>query len=254
MRRLTKERGPDELPGGVTLEKPGTNLDSLTQTESIRTLKSTLMHEWGLRSRFKDVSRYGIKPTTMALFYGPPGNGKTMSAKMLAAHINSPLYRVSCDGLLGSHLGKSERNMKDVMDWLAKAGQCVVLFDECEALFQSRGRGGGECTRAIASTMQVFWQAVDRWETPQMFLLATNIRDEIDPALLSRCEIQIEFAGPTEEDVEMVMAYWCETLHEYGSEVWGPALLERYRKRGPASFRELWQAISYAVRQFIITQ
>lgn len=245
-------RGRDGLPRGVTLEKPGRNLDSLTQTESLKMLKATLIHEWNLRDKFEPVVQFGIRPTTLALFYGPPGNGKTMSAKLLASEIDAPLYRVSCEGLLASHLGESEKNMGQVMDFLATAGQCVVLFDECEALFRSRSQSGGECSKAIANTMQVFWQAVDRWESPQMFLLATNLREELDDALLSRCEIQIEFVGPSREQAQMVLAYWREVLHEYGADQWGPKLETVIKKRQPVSFRQLWQQIQHEVRQHII--
>lgn len=238
----------------MILEKPGRNLDSLAQNDALTALKATLLHEWHVRDRFDDVEEYGIRPTTMALFYGPPGNGKTMAAKLLAREMDAPLYRVTCNGLLGSYLGESESNMGSAMEFLASAGECVVLFDECEALFRSRTMSEGATGTAIARTMQVFWQAVDRWESPQLFLLATNQRDNLDSALLSRCEHQIEFCGPTKEQVEMVLSYWEEVLHENGAETWGPDLRQRFRKKPPESFRHLWQQISHEVRVFIVSK
>lgn len=239
------------MPTGVVLEKPGRNLDSLTQTAALESLKSSLIHEWKLRNAFKPVEEFGIRPTTMALFHGPPGNGKTMASKMLASVINAPLYRVSCEGLLGQYLGNSEKNMRDVMEWLAEVGEAVVLFDECESLFRRRGEKDG-CSQSIIRTMQVFWQAVDRWETPQMFLLATNRIQDIDEALLSRCEIKLEFVGPTREQALLVLDYWAETLHEHGAESWSPVLRKKIGRKTPESFRELWQSISSSVRQWIV--
>jgi SpoVK/Ycf46/Vps4 family AAA+-type ATPase len=240
-----------DMPTGIVLEKPGRNLDSLTQTAALESLKSTLIHEWKIRDAFASVEKFGIRPTTMALFHGPPGNGKTMASKMLASVIDAPLYRVSCEGLIHSYLGKSEENMRDVMAWIADAGEAVVLFDECESLFRRRGEKDG-CSQAIIRTMQVFWQAVDRWETPQMFLLATNRIQDIDEALLSRCETKLEFVGPTREQALLVLDYWAETLHEHGAEDWAPALRKLVQKKTPESFRELWQMISMSVRQWII--
>jgi ATP-dependent 26S proteasome regulatory subunit len=239
------------MPTGIVLEKPGRNLDSLTQTDALKTLTSTLIHEWRIRDAFEPLEQFGIRPTTMALFYGPPGNGKTMASKMLANVISAPLYRVSCEGLLHSYLGKSEENIRDVMAWLAEVGEAVVLFDECESLFRKRSAGDG-CSQAIVRTMQVFWQALDRWETPQMFLLATNRIQDIDEALLSRCEIKLEFVGPTADQAMLVLEYWAETLHEHGAEEWAPALRKQIKKKTPESFRELWQMISFSVRQWII--
>lgn len=243
------------MPTGVVLEKPGRNLDSLTQTTALAELKSTLIHEWKLRHAFQPVEQYGIRPTTLALFHGPPGNGKTMAAKMLASVIRCPLYRVSCEGLLHAYLGKSEENIRDVMTWLATVGEAVVLFDECESLFQSRKRSsGGSCSQAVIRTMQVFWQAIDRWETPQMFLLATNRLEDIDEAVISRCETKLEFVGPTKEQALLVLEYWTEVLHEHGADEWSAELKKRITKRTPESFRELWQMISFCVRQWIIAE
>lgn len=243
---------PPKMPAGVVLEKPGRNLDSLTQTAALESLKSTLIHEWKIRHAFADVEEFGIRPTTMALFHGPPGNGKTMASKMLASVINAPLYRVSCEGLLEAYLGKSEENIRNVMEWLAGAGEAVVLFDECEALFRKRTDTGGSCAQVIVRVMQIFWQALDRWESPQMFLLATNRIQDIDEALLSRCEVKLEFVGPTADQAMLVLEYWAETLHEHGAEEWAPVLRKKIKKRTPESFRELWQMISMSVRQWII--
>lgn len=240
------------MPTGIVLEKPGRNLDSLTQTSALASLKSTLIHEWKIRDAFASVENFGIRPTTIALFYGPPGNGKTMASKMLASVIDAPLYRVSCEGLLHAYLGKSEENIRDVLAWLADAGEAVVLFDECESLFRKRTDGGGSCSQAIVRTMQVFWQALDRWESPQMFLLATNRIQDIDDALLSRCETKLEFVGPTAEQAMLVLEYWAETLHEHGADEWAPVLRNQIHTETPESFRALWQMICHSVRQWII--
>ena len=239
-------------PVGVILEKPGRNLDSLTQTAALQALQATLIHEWKIREAFSEVEQYGIRPTTLALLFGPPGNGKTMAAKMLASVIDAPLYRVSCEGLLNAYLGKSEQQMRDVMEWLPTVGEAVVLFDECESLFRARGTSDS-CSQAIVRTMQVFWQAIDRWETPQMFLLATNRIGDIDEALLSRCETQLEFIGPTREQALLVLDYWAEILHEQGAVTWAPELRKAIQKKTPESFRQLWQAIAFATRSWIVT-
>ncbi len=242
---------PLGIPNGIVLESTGRNLDSLVQTAALESLKQTLILEWNIRGAFSEVEQFGIKPTTLSLFYGPPGNGKTMAAKMLAKVTGSPLYRVDCAGLLDSYLGQSEKNMRGVMDWLSKAGQSVVLFDECEAIFRRRGTCDSGGALAIVRAMQLFWQAVDRWEAPQMFLLATNRIADIDDALLSRCETQLEFVGPTDDQADKVLAYWAEILHEHGADEWAPKIRKQIKRNTPESFRDLWNMISTAVRKWI---
>jgi len=242
---------PTGIPSGIVLEKPGRNLDSLVQTAALNQLKSTVLREWNIRGAFADVEQYGIKPTTLSLFHGPPGNGKTMAAKMLASVTGSPLYRVSCDGLLNAYLGKSEQNMQDVLLWLSQAGQAVVLFDECESLFGRRTGSDSQSGLTIVRTMQIFWQSVDSWEAPQMFLLATNRVQDLDEALLSRCETQLEFVGPTKDQAQQVLDYWSETLHLVGADVWARQVRAQIDRQTPVSFRDLWQLIAAKVRHWI---
>lgn len=243
---------PRSLPAGVVLEKPAKGVDNLAMTDAIVQLNATIISEWGIYDKFQNVIQYGIKPTNLALFYGPPGNGKTVAAKMIAGKLKVPLYRVGCEGLIHSHLGQSEKNMAVVMKFLETAGECVVLFDECETLFRKRKTEATDCGSAISSTMQVFWQALDRWETPQVFVLATNLIDSVDDALLSRVEVQLEFTGPTRQHTMDVLTYWIDILHEHGAEVWGPKLRKHYEKTLPRSFRELWQVIQGNVKAHII--
>lgn len=242
------------MPDSVVLEKPGRNLDSLVETDAMKVLKSTLIHEWNIRSDFKPLEPYGIRPTTLALFYGPPGNGKTMAAKQLAAVTGVPLYRVACDGLFAAYLGQTENNMRNVLDWLASAGQAVILFDECEALFRKRGGCDSGAQLAIVRAMQIFWQAVDRWEAPQVFLLATNRIEDIDDALISRCETRLEFGGPTAEQAKLVIEYWSEVLYEYGADVWSNELLKSLDRQTPESFRDIWNSVAACVRKFITSK
>lgn len=248
---MTPLSRPVGMPDGITQESPGRNLDSLIQTDSLGALQRTLIREWKIRGNFAEVEQYGIRPTMLCLFHGPPGNGKTMAAKMLASVTAAPLYRVSCEGLFGSYLGQTENNMRSVMQWLEQAGPAVVLFDECEAIFKRRGGCESGSTQAIVRAMQIFWQSLDRWESPQIFVLATNRIQDIDDALLSRCETQLEFVGPTATQAKQVLDYWAEILHEYGAEIWSPQIERIIADQTPCSFRDLWQLISAAVRQWI---
>lgn len=247
---------PKQLPHCLTVEKPAANLAALAVSDSLERLSSELIHQWKLRSKFRPVRQYGIRPLDRALFYGPPGNGKTMSAQLVAAQLNCPLYRVQCESLLASEFGQTQKNLRSVMDWLAQQDLAVVLWDECETIFPSRSDTRGDaCSQTIVSTMQQFWQRLDRWESPQLFLLATNMLERLDPALLSRCELQIEFGPPTAAQAAQVLEYWCEVFHDYQPETWGARIGQQIEDgRLPASFRALWQEISAAVRSVIATE
>jgi len=251
-------RLPDaqKLPTALVLEKPSNNLAALTVNDSLLVLSNTLIAQWKNASAFKELQRYGIRPLDRALFFGPPGNGKTMSAQLIASKLDCPLYRVCCETLLTSEFGGTQKNLSNVMNWLARQPLAVVLWDECESLFPSRSASGSDaCTREIVNTMQIFWQRLDRWETPQLFLLATNLIDHLDPALVSRIDLKLEFGPPTKEQALNVLEYWSEVLHEYGAEVWSKQIREKIEVNElPESFRELWQSITTEVRSHVTSK
>jgi hypothetical protein len=192
----------------------------------------------------EDLARYGIYPIRQILFYGPPGNGKTSAAQWLGKRLDLKVYRVAADALISAYLGKTGKNVTTLMYWLRSVGKAIVLFDEVEQLFPSREVQSDNCSQELQRAMAVFWQALDRWTTPQLFVFATNMPEKLDKALLSRFELALEFGPPTDDQVRVVIAYWAEIFHDHGADQWAPQLAEQSFE----SFRSLWQAISQCVR------
>lgn len=239
------------LPPGLSVEKPARNLAALATTGPLLELTSVVLKQWSQSAAFSALEKYGITPINRALFYGPPGNGKTMASQWLAQQLGVPLFRVRCETLIGSLLGQTANTISELMRWLEDAGPCVVLLDEVEQILPQRKAMTSNCGREVAAAMTVFWQYLDRWEAETLFILATNLPDALDPALLSRIELKLEFGPPTAEQAANVLAYWQEVLHEYGSDRWGPALGKRKRWE---SFRELFQAVQHAVREHVASR
>lgn len=231
-------------PETVSIEKPASNLASLCLTPELIRLRDVVLRQWRNKEAIAKLDQHGIYPIRQLLFYGPPGNGKTISAQWIAKELDVPLYRIRCEMLVGSYLGKTAVNVANTLDFLSKSGPSVVLFDEIETLFQSRELGGGECSQERIAAMATLWQALDRWRTPQLFIFATNMESKIDPAMLSRFELQLQFEPPTAEQCALVIEYWAEVFHEYGSAEWAPEIVKDHF----ASFRDLWQRISAIVR------
>lgn len=240
----------DGTPAALSREKDATNLGSLSLSDGMLEFTDVLLSQWTKLDEFAPLAQHGIFPVNRALFYGPPGNGKTVASQYIARRLGCPLYRVCCEAMITSLLGETTTTVGGIMDWLSEQPLCVVLWDEVEAIFPSREiSGGGDCAREITNAMTVFWQRLDRWTSPQLFLLATNMRDRLDPALCSRIDLQLEFGPPTKQQALDVLIYWAETLHEYGSDQWAPTIAKPIeRNQLPTSFRALWQSIAHAVR------
>ncbi|MCR5882168.1 ATP-binding protein [Rhizobacter sp. J219] len=83
------------------------------------------------------LSAHGIRPTRSAILVGPPGVGKTLSARWIAAQIGKPLWVLDLTAVMSSLLGKTGNNLRMVFDH-AKASQAVLLLDEIDAIAKRR--------------------------------------------------------------------------------------------------------------------
>jgi SpoVK/Ycf46/Vps4 family AAA+-type ATPase len=236
------------LPHGLTLEKPGRNLAALATTEALLEVQRAVLAQWRHHETFAKLAKHGIRPVDRLLFHGPPGNGKTMASQWLAQQIDAPLFRVQCEQLVQMYMGQTTGNMARIMEWLQSQPRCVALFDEVECVFPSRERSKGASGAEMNNAMSVFWQYLDRWESPTLFVMCTNMPDRLDPALLSRIDLKMEFGPPTPEQASGVAQYWAEVLHEFGGGVWGPLLDDG---RQWESFRALFQAVQWYVRMHV---
>lgn len=242
MNTLPHARG--ELPSGLNHEKPGNNVASLVMTDAMKSLVATVIQQWKAPKIFRPLAKYGIYPVRQLFFYGPPGNGKTSACQWISQRLEVPLYRVRCEQLVAAYLGKTASNVGEIMEWLTGAPPAVILFDEIESLFPARGDGGGACAREMSAAMTVYWQYLDRWTGHHLFVAATNLPSKLDPALMSRFELHLEFGPPTEPQCREVISYWSEVLHDYGGAVWAAQLNDQLDGGHTfTSFRSLWQTI-----------
>lgn len=245
---------PAQMPDTLRLEPRAKNLAALVLSDSMLQLRDDVVAQWTYPEAYDALKQYGIYPANKLFFYGPPGNGKTTAAQWLAAQLDVPLYRVLCESLVDSYLGRTGNNVGQLMSWLQDQPKCVVLFDEIETIFPSREANLGTTSREIASAMAIMWQYLDRWQGPQLFVFATNMDSKVDPAMISRFDFKAHFGAPTWEQVISVVDYWAEVLHAYGSDEWAERLKEAgswNEGRWFLSFRMLWQAIQNEVKQYI---
>ena len=143
----------------------------------------------------------GLTPTRTALFVGPPGVGKTMSARYLANALKKKLLILDLSAVMSSFLGRTGNNIRAVIDY-AKSTDCILFLDELDAIAKRRDDSTevGELKRLVT----VILQEVDDWPAHGLLIAATNHPDLLDPAIWRRFDAIIEFPKP--DTVEMKKA------------------------------------------------
>lgn len=172
-----------------TFEEVPSSVPPILPVES-KNLLSRVLNEHRERARLADAA---LEPTRSALFVGPPGVGKTMAARFLAAELGVPLITLDLVSVMSSLLGKSGQNIRDAIE-LARARECVFLLDEVDAIAKRRDDASdvGELKRIV----NLLLLELDRWPATSLLVAATNHPELLDRAVWRRFDLVVEFRLP----------------------------------------------------------
>lgn len=204
---------PDDVPldkeRGVPLfeiEEPDVGWERIVLRPDIRSSFSGIVDEY----RARDVLRsYGLSPKQKLLFFGPPGCGKTLGARVLSGVLGLPLIYVRFDSVVSSYLGETAANLRKVFDYVAR-GQWVVFFDEFDAIGKGRDNPTehGELKRVVNSLLQL----VDHFSGDSLLIAATNHESLLDPALWRRFDEICFFGMPSTSERKVMLTLYLAGL------------------------------------------
>lgn len=150
--------------------------------------QENVFFRWGARQ--VRARGYGIK----ALFSGGPGTGKTMAAEVIAGTLGLDMFRVDLSSVISRWVGETEKNLREIFD-AAEGGTAVILFDEADSLFGSRGDVKQAQDRFANQEVSFLLQRLEVFEG--CAILTTNLQENIDEAFLRRFGAVIEFPMPS---------------------------------------------------------
>jgi MoxR-like ATPase len=179
------------LPTAYTwddLVLPEDTLAQLRALESQVRLRWTVYEDWGF-SRLTHLGQ-GI----CALFGGRSGTGKTMAAQVMANSLGLDLLRVDLAGVVNKYIGETEKKLREVFDACEDSG-ALLFFDEADALFGNRTQVKDAHDRFANIEIDYLLQRIERFDG--VAILATNRRQDLDPAFVRRLRFVIEFSAPS---------------------------------------------------------
>ncbi|MDJ0768456.1 MAG: ATP-binding protein [Ilumatobacter sp.] len=164
---------------------PPSTLDQLRELEAWIRHERELMEDWGLARR--------LRPGYTSLFYGPPGTGKTLTATLLGKRVDRDVYRIALSSVVSKYIGETEKNLERVFD-RAERMECILFFDEADALFGKRTSVGDAHDRYANQEISYLLQRVEDFEG--VVILASNFRSLIDDAFNRRFQSVVHFPVP----------------------------------------------------------
>jgi SpoVK/Ycf46/Vps4 family AAA+-type ATPase len=147
--------------------------------------------EWGMGSR----SRRGLG--IAALFHGPSGTGKTLTAEVIANELQVDLYHVDLSQIVSKYIGETEKNLEKIFT-AAERAVALLLFDEADALFGKRSEIRDAHDRYANIEVGYLLQRIEAYDG--LVILTTNLKGSLDSAFLRRFRFVVSFPFPDTED------------------------------------------------------
>lgn len=134
------------------------------------------------------------------LLYGPPGTGKTEIARRIAQSTSSFFLSLTTADLKGGYIGQSGQNVKAAWEKARAHGRCVMFVDECEGVLARRGGVNTDSFQEeLVREFLAKWDGVG--SKGQIWVVgATNRRDQLDEAIVSRFGAAVEIGLPEAQE------------------------------------------------------
>ena len=189
--RLSK---PRELPPGIAelvFDIPARRrLSELVLKPDVVSEMKEFLFEFGQAPLLRANS---LEPRHTLLLVGPPGNGKTSLAEMVATELSLPLLCVRYDAIVDSFLGETANRLRKLVDYATQT-PCVLFFDEFDAVGKERSdaQETGEIKRVVSTLLML----MDRLPSHAVVICATNHPELLDRAVWRRFEVKLSIDRP----------------------------------------------------------
>jgi AAA+ superfamily predicted ATPase len=170
-----------------------------------------------------------LKNGMIALFWGPPGTGKSLTASVIANELGIEAYRVDLSRIVSKYIGETEKNLERVF-YKFENKDCILFFDEADALFGKRSEVKDAKDRYANQEISYLLQRVESFNG--IVILASNLKEHMDEAFKRRVLSWVFFPRPDAEERKRLWEIHLPDSFEFENEAFLTQLSEKYELTG----------------------
>lgn len=194
-RSLPINEAQRELKDLLEVYRPHVKVKDMVLAKGVEESLNRILIE---QRKFDQLLQHNLEPRRKLMLVGPPGCGKTMTAKAIAGDLEIPLFVIRLDGLISRYMGESIAKLRLIFDSMYQH-RAVYLFDEFDSIGSNRSYGNevGEIKRVLNS----FLMNIEKDESNSLLIAATNLPESLDKALFRRFDDVIQYPLPNEKEI-----------------------------------------------------
>jgi transitional endoplasmic reticulum ATPase len=164
--------------------------------------KDALLTYCDMLRNYSLYTAQGISLPRGLMFYGPPGCGKTETARFLSRRAGFAFVSLSSADLKVGWIGQAAVAIQNAFKKAREQAPCMIYIDEIDASCPTRTAGHNSVidSEVVAQLLQELDGLNTTDNRPVFVFASTNRMDMIDPAILQRFTEYVEIKLPTSDE------------------------------------------------------
>lgn len=197
--QIHKIKSPDELPAEyreiydkmIMPVDTDISFDRVILSDENRRKIDDFLRETEYRDKLLE---HGLEPMNRLLLYGASGTGKTFMTKALSKRLGYFMLYVDISQALADGNTVAD-NIHQIFKLGNYLGECVIMMDEIDSIAWNRDNSSNDAA-TIRRATNVIFQHLDQMNHSNIFVSATNMLHQLDPAFERRFNMKMEFRRP----------------------------------------------------------